>query len=182
MADTAHQLGHPGSGPPGSDADADSPVLEPVEPTTTPASADHAWQRCAEAPVAATYVIQTGFRKAMKQLRSSLEASGLIIVSEMDISARIRRSLGMELAPCTIVAVTCPVLLLEALVMDPSQLTIIPMHIVAIEKDHWTRIYVAHPAGFAFDMAGAFTPRLRELSRRIRQCLDHVAARIPAAW
>lgn len=182
MADTVSQLGHAGPAAAGSDVNAGSPVFGSGDPITKQANVADTRQRSADAPLAVVYVVQARFAKAVKQLRSSLEAAGLAIISETDISASTRTSLGMELAPCSVLSVTCPFLLLQALVMDPALLTLIPLHVVAIEKDHWTRIYVLNAAGLGSDVAGAFNPRVRELSRRIRQCLDHVAARIPGAW
>jgi uncharacterized protein (DUF302 family) len=182
MADTASQLEHTGPAAAGSDVNAGSPVFGSGDLITKQANLAVARQRSTDAPLACVYVVQTRFAKAVKQVRSSLKAAGLAIISETDISASIRASLGMELAPCSILSVTCPFLLLQAFVMEPALLTLIPVHVVAIEKDHLTRIYVLNPSGLGSDGAGALNPRLRELSRRIRQCLDHVAARIPGAW
>jgi uncharacterized protein (DUF302 family) len=133
-------------------------------------------------PLAVAYVIQARFGKAVKRLRSSLEAADLKIISETDLAESIRISLGMELAPSSLLSVTCPFLLLQVLVTDPTVLALLPLHIVAIEKDNWTRIYVLNPARLGSDVAGAFGAKLHELSIRIRECIDRVAARIPGGW
>ena len=182
MAETASQLGQTGSGATGVSATAGSPACGSGDPILKEANVADAHRGLAGPPLAVAYAIHERFGKAVQRLRSSLEAAGLAVISETDIAGTVRTSLGMELAPGSILSVSCPFLLLQALVMDPALLTLLPLHIVAIEKGHWTRIYVLNPARLRADVAGAFAPKLNELSIRIRECLDHVAARIPGVW
>lgn len=137
-------------------------------------------QWSADPPLAAVYLVQARLAKAMKALRASLEATGLIVVSEIDIAGRLRTTLGMEVSPSVLLSVTCPFLLLEGLVMEPAILTVVPLHVVVIEKEHGTRIYVLHSMRPGCEGGGAFTPKLHELPVRIRHCLDRIAARIPS--
>lgn len=180
MAEFTSQLVRSGSCPTENVGSSGSTPLESHKPITNPTNAADPSQRSTDSPLAAAYVIQTRFCKAIKMLRSSFEAAGLMVVSEVDTAASVRTTLGMDLSPSALLSVTCPFLLLEALVMEPALLTIVPLHIVVVEKEHWTRIYVPNTMRLGSDVSSAFIPKLQELSGRIRQCLDPIAARIPA--
>src|SRR5581483_9160929 len=99
----APQLGHDASGAAGSTDE--RPVRGSGATVTKHADEPDERRQSADVPAAVGYIIQARFAKAMKHVRSSLEAAGLGVVSETDVSARIRTSLGVELAPCSILSV-----------------------------------------------------------------------------
>lgn len=178
------QLVQTGSRPSESVDAAGGTPLGPGGPARNQTNTDDSLRRSGDPPAALAYVIRSPLRKAVKALRASFEADGLEVVSETDIADKVRTTLGTDLAPSKVFSVTSPFLLLEALVMQPDLLTILPLHILVVEKEHWTCVYVPNPMRLGSEAGGAFAPKLRELSVRIRQCLDRIAARIPStcAW
>lgn len=88
--------------------------------------------------------------------------------------------MGMELAPCRILSVTCPLLLLQAAVSDPASLLLFIFRIVAVENNQWTNIYVPNAVALAM-AADVRASKRNELSARIRACLRQVCTRMPAA-
>lgn len=174
MGEITSQLAQTGSGPAKNAGAAGSAPLGSGDPLNNQTNA-------ADSPVAVAYIIQSPFRKALKALRACLQTDGLEVVSETDIGDTVRATLGMDLARAKILSVTSPFLLLEAFVAETGLLTVLPMHVVVVEKEHWTRVYVPNPLRVGCETGAAFAPKLRELSVRIRRCLDRIAARIPSA-
>lgn len=168
------------AGPPGETEMAANAPLGSDARLSSQARAADSLVRSADSPVAVAYVIQSGFGKAVRTLRDSLKAGGLEVVSETDIADTVRTTLGMDLAPSKVLSVASPFLLLQAAVAEPALLTVLPFHVVAISKEQWTHVYVLNPMRLGSETGGAFGPKLHELSFRIRQCLDHIAARIPS--
>ncbi len=156
-----------------------SPVAEHPNATSPLAEESLVDRYSPEPPAAIIYLVQARCRKAVKQLRSLLISAGLTVISEVDATAALRSSFGVDLTPSQILFVTCPVLLLHAVVTGASLLTTLPVHIVVIEKGQWTRIYVMNPARIDAAIGGALTLKLHQLSSRILQCLDQLGARIP---
>lgn len=181
MGEITSQLAQIGSCPPENAKAAGGSPLGPDGPIGNQTNTADSLRRSADSPAALAYIIQSPLRKAVKALRASFEADGLEVVSETDIADKVRATLGTDLAPSRVFSVTSPFLLLEALVMQPALLTILPLHVLVIEKEHWTCVYVPNPMRLGCVAGGAFAPKLHELSVRIRQCLDRIAARIPSA-
>jgi hypothetical protein len=84
-------------------------------------------------PAIITYVYAETFEKSLKIIRSTLQEVQLCISWEYDISTKIKQKLGVGLAPCTILYVDCPFLLLEALAFDGRTAAIFPFHVLVSE-------------------------------------------------
>lgn len=181
MGEITSQLVRSDSGPTESAEAAGAVPLRSDDPLSNQTNVADPPRRSAGSPAAVAYIMQSPFRKAVKALRASLEADGLEVVSETDIANTVRATLGMDVARAKILSVTSPMVLLEAFVAEAELLTILPLHVVVIEKEPWTRIYVPNPMRVGCEMGSAFAPKLRELAIRIRRCLDRIAGRIPSA-
>lgn len=97
-------------------------------------------------PETATLMMQKPLNEALKLLRVALAGEGLEIAAELDISGRIRKTLRVNLPPCRVVCVDCPVALLEALAFDRSAAVLLPLHLVVAGQDDLTLIHLLNPA------------------------------------
>ena len=97
-------------------------------------------------PETATLIMQKPFDEALKLLRVALAGEGLEIAAELDISGRIRKSLRINIPPCRVLCVDCPVALLEALAFDRSAAVLLPLHLVVAGQDDLTLIHLLNPA------------------------------------
>ncbi len=93
----------------------------------------------AEGPTS-TYVIRRPHEEALKLLKRGLAEEGLRIPMEMDVSAMIRRELGLDWSPCRVLGVCCPLLMLEAVVMDAAAPAFLPLHLVVSGSDTETLV------------------------------------------
>lgn len=126
------------------------------------------------------YVVQAQVGTAVKRLRASLEASRLTVLCDLDVTESIRSALGVELAPCRILSVACPLLLLQAAVSDPARLAVFVVRMVVIEKNHRTQISLPNTALLAPAADDDSISKLNELSARICDCLRQVCTRMRA--
>lgn len=81
-------------------------------------------------PAVTAYLMVEPFAKALERVRESLQRADLSIVAELDVSERIKRQLCLGFAPCRILLVDSPYLLLEALALDRSAASFLPLHVV----------------------------------------------------
>ncbi|MCC6588194.1 MAG: hypothetical protein IT168_15995 [Bryobacterales bacterium] len=69
-------------------------------------------------PALSDYVLLEPYDRALQTLRASIEAVGLEIASEWDVSYDLRQDYGVVLAPCRILTVYNSLNLLQNMVMD----------------------------------------------------------------
>lgn len=67
-------------------------------------------------PPVLTFSIAEPHQVALRMVRRALAQQGLRAPAELDITARIRQEVGAGVAPCIVLYVDDPVLLLEAIV------------------------------------------------------------------
>ncbi len=94
----------------------------------------------------ATLITQKPFNEALKLLRASLAEEGLEIAAEFDMANRIKKALRIDLPPCRVLCVDCPLALLEALAFDRSAAVLLPLHLVIAAQDSLTLIHFLNPA------------------------------------
>ena len=97
-------------------------------------------------PETATLIMQKPFNEALKLLRVALAGEDLEIAAELDMSGRIRKSLRVNMPPCRVLCVDCPMALLEALAFDRSAAVLLPLHLVIAGQDDLTLIHLLNPA------------------------------------
>ncbi len=135
-------------------------------------------------PGVTAYAIARSFDVALSALREALNAAGLIVSGEMDVSGRIRRQLGLDFGPCRVLMVDSPYLLVEALALDRSAAVLLPLHVVvsARESERVTHVHWLSLAGMrqARLPAGAEAP-LTKLHNTLLRILDGLA-RKENAW
>lgn len=115
---------------------------------------------------------------ALKSIRRALAEGGLEVVVELDLARRVRKTLNMEIAPCRILYVDCPVSLLEAIALDRSAAVMLPLHLVVSAQVESTLVYLLNPATTLYNVlpvtAKAAVSRLQS---RVLESLSTVALR-----
>jgi uncharacterized protein (DUF302 family) len=119
--------------------------------------------------------IAARYETALKLIRSALFHEDLRISREFDIADIARGQRGVNLAPCRILCVDSPLLLLEAMALDPSAAVFLPLHIVISADGPKTQVYWFNPAGIQSKRlpVGAMLP-LRALQTRIVKAMERI--------
>lgn len=121
--------------------------------------------------------IAAPFEAALKLIRSALLHEDLRISKEFDVADIARFQPEMNLARCRILCVDSPLLLLEAIALDPSAAVFLPLHIVISADGRNTQVYWLNPAGIQSKRlpVGAMLP-LRALQARISVAMEGIPA------
>src|SRR5690242_19035745 len=90
--------------------------------------------------------ITVPYETALKLLRNALLKEDLRISTEYDLSDTAGGQRGVNLVPCRILCVDSPMLLLEAMALDPSAAVLLPLHIVISGDGPKTQVCWLNPA------------------------------------
>ncbi len=127
-----------------------------------------------------TFTIDEAQPAALRTVRRALAGQGLRVPAELDVGARIRRELGAGVAPCTVLYVDDPVVLLEAVVFHRGAAMLIPQPVVVTAAGAHTEVLLRGPESLAAEMPASVRDPLLNLHRRIARALSgcnvHVAA------
>ncbi len=106
-----------------------------------------------------TFSVGEPYQATIRMVRRALAEQGLRVPAELDIAARIKRELGANLAPCVVLYVDDPALLLESVVFHRGAALLLPQPVVVTASDRHTEVLVR-----SFDalMGGGPPPSLRE--------------------
>ncbi len=100
------------------------------------------------------------------------------MAAELDVTRRIKQELGAGLAPCVVLYVDDPALLLEAVVFHRGAGALIPAPVVVAGSDHHTEILVRSVEALT---AGGFPASVREpllnLHVRVLEAMESIAER-----
>jgi len=126
----------------------------------------------------AAYLVAEPFTRALHIVREALARTDLSIIAELDVSDRIRRQVSLGFAPCRILLVDSPYLLLEAVALDRSAAVLLPLHIVVSSRGPETLVHWLNAAAItgAALPAGAAGP-LEKLQEQVAHVLGAVAIR-----
>jgi len=125
-----------------------------------------------------TYSISKPFESALKSVRQVLAREDLRVPLELDVTARIRKELGLSLAPCRILFVDCPVLLVEAVTLEGSVAAILPLHVALAGYGPQTRVHLISPqVSFNVNLPPATSAAVGKLQAKIVRALEEIAAR-----
>jgi uncharacterized protein (DUF302 family) len=125
-----------------------------------------------------TYSIPEPVEGAMTLIRTALARAGLNVLGELDISGRIQRSHGIEMAPCRVLYVCSRLSNLEGGHACPAVGIWLPLHIVVSARGEQTEIHLltSLPPGSDHAASGLASPvnRLQsEISRAIEKIAMH---------
>lgn len=123
--------------------------------------------------------IAAPYETALKLVRDALLHEDLRISREYDVSDVAGGQRGMNLVRCRILCVDSPLLLPEAMALDPSAAVFLPLHIVVSADGRKTHVYWLNPASIQSKRlpVGAMLP-LRALQERIVQAMDRISTNV----
>jgi uncharacterized protein (DUF302 family) len=123
------------------------------------------------------FTLHQDLQKNTSQLRMAFLRSGLAIAMEWDVAADLRRQFGVELAACRVMAVYCPVMLLELQVVDPTAAATQPVRLALTERDGQTYMRLVF---FSSNRRSGFPPQAdspRSVEERVVHVLRTIGAR-----
>lgn len=129
-------------------------------------------------PSLVTFVLPHPQQTALRMVRRALAQQGLRVAAELDVTRRIKEELGAGLAPCVVLYVDEPALLLEAVVFHRGAAALIPAPVVIAGSGHQTEILIRSVEALT---AGGFPASVREpllnLHVRVLEALEGIAER-----
>jgi uncharacterized protein (DUF302 family) len=125
-----------------------------------------------------TFHIADAYAVGLRKVRKGLAREGLRVPLEFDVTSRIKQELGAGLAPCTVVYVDDPALMLEAVIFHRGAALMIPQPVVVAGHDRFTEVQVRSPesllaAGLPLSIQGP----ILALQGRIVRAIETVAER-----
>ena len=126
----------------------------------------------------ATLVIRQPLNEALRLIRRALTKEGLEVAADLDLAGRVRRSLRIDIPPCRVLYVDCPVALLEALTFDRSAAVLLPLHLVVAGQDGSTLIYFLNPAAALYSgLPVTARAAVSKLQSRVAQAVGDISIR-----
>ena len=129
-------------------------------------------------PSLVTFGVPDSHQTAIRMVRRALAQQGLRVPAELDITTRIKQELGAGLAPCVVLYVDDPALLLEAVVFHRGAALLIPQPVVVSGTHRHTEVLVRSVEAL---MEGGLPASVREpllrLHARIVQAMETIAER-----
>jgi uncharacterized protein (DUF302 family) len=123
-----------------------------------------------------TFRMHEPYPLALHMVRRALTQQGLHAPVELDIASRIKKELGAGVAPCTVLFVDDPALLLEAIVFDRGAALGTPQPVVVSGNDRGTEVLVRTPESL---VSGGFPVSaqdpLIQLHGRILRAMERIA-------
>jgi uncharacterized protein (DUF302 family) len=110
-------------------------------------------------------------------VRIALARHGLRAPVELDVASRIRQELGAGVAPCTVLYVDDPAVLLEAVVFDRGAALMIPQQLVVTGDNRHTVVFVRSRELPWCDIPESIRDPLHGLQVRITRAIESVADR-----
>jgi hypothetical protein len=125
-----------------------------------------------------TFSIREPYPVALRLVQRTLMQHGLRASVEMDVALRIKQELGAGVAPCTILFVDTPALLLEGIVFHRGAALGIPQPVVISGNALHTEVFVHGAKSHARrDFPATVDRPLLELQARIVGALETIAER-----
>ena len=124
------------------------------------------------------YTVREPFDTVVDALRAALKARGLRLAAEMDMSARIKRTLGIALPACNVLFVQPRDWRLSADSADGLRATCLPMHLVVAEKGGQTWVQVQDRVRGQSLPAASEEGAAAETQRHVIDAIETVAARV----
>lgn len=114
---------------------------------------------------------------ALRMVRIALKRQGLRVPAELDITARIRQELGAGVAPCIVLYVDDPAVLLEAVVFNRGAALLIPQPLVVTGDSRHAEVLVRSPELPAGAIPESVRDPLLGLQVRIARAIETIAER-----
>lgn len=115
------------------------------------------------------------YESALRLVRTALSRHGLRTAAELDITTRIRRELGASVAPCVVLYVDDPAVLLEVIVFNRGAALAIPQPLLVTGSGPRTEVFVRPPDSSTADIPESSRDPLISLRRRMMRAMESVA-------
>jgi uncharacterized protein (DUF302 family) len=126
-------------------------------------------------PPVLAYALTEPYEAAVRTVRSALKRQGLRTALELDVAARIRHEVGAGVAPCFVLYVDDPAVLLEALVFHKGAALLIPQAVVVTGDNRRSEVLVRSPESLNGAIPESVRDPLLDLLRRITRTVESVA-------
>ena len=123
------------------------------------------------------FSIQEPHQIALRLVRRALTQHGLLAPVELDVASRIKQELGAGVAPCTVLFVDEPELLLEGIVFNRGAALWIPQPVVISGNDRHTEVLVRSAKALAGGFPASVQDPLLQLQERIVRAMETIAER-----
>jgi uncharacterized protein (DUF302 family) len=127
-----------------------------------------------------TFGIRKPYQTAIRLVREALAENGILAAAELDVTSRIKQELGVGVAPCTVLFVDDPTLLLEGIVFHRGAALWIPQRVVISGNERHTEVFVRSANSNSL-VAGGFPVSLLgpivQLQERIVRTMESIAER-----
>lgn len=128
-------------------------------------------------PPLLSFRIDEPYDVALRMVRIALARQGLRAPAELDIAGRIRQELGAGVAPCIVLYVDDPAVLLEAVVFNRGAALLIPQPLVVTGDNRHTEVLVRGPELPAGDIPETVRDPLLGLQVRMTRAIESIAER-----
>lgn len=139
-----------------------------------------ATQDMSKGPPLLRFTIAEPYDVALRMVRIALGQHGLRAPTELDVTARIRQELGAAVAPCFVLYVDDPAVMLEAVVFHKGAALLIPQPLVITGDSRQTEALMRSPDSFAAETPESVREPLVEILRRMTQAMEAICEREPA--
>jgi uncharacterized protein (DUF302 family) len=126
-------------------------------------------------PPMTTYPISQPHEVAVRTVRAALKRCGLRIAFELDIASRIRNELGAGVAPCLVLYVDDPAVLLEAVVFHRGAALLIPQPVVITGDNRHSDVLVRSPESLSGAIPESIRDPTLDLLRRISRTTESIS-------
>jgi uncharacterized protein (DUF302 family) len=125
-----------------------------------------------------TFQVSEPYPTALRMVRRALAQQGLRVPAELDVSARIKQEVGAGVAPCTVLYIDDPVLLLEAIIFQRGAGLLIPQPLVVAGGHGQTEVLLRSAASVTEEgLSASVRDALLGLHSRIVRALETIAER-----
>lgn len=98
-----------------------------------------------QGPPLLSFTVDEPYDVALRMVRIALARQGLRAPAELDITARIRQELGAGVAPCIVLYVDDPAVMLEAVVFNRGAALLIPQPLVVTGDNRQSEVLLRSP-------------------------------------
>jgi len=125
-----------------------------------------------------TFQVLEPYPTGLRMVRRALAQQGLRVPAELDVSARIKQEVGAGVAPCTVLYIDDPVLLLEAIIFHRGAGLLIPQPLVVAGRHRQTEVLVRSTTSLTEGgLRAAVQDALSGLHSRIIQAMETIGER-----
>jgi uncharacterized protein (DUF302 family) len=123
-------------------------------------------------------VLDVPFDTALKHVRDALAAEGFGVLCDIDVAATLRRTLGVEMPPYTILGACNPPLAREALLAEPDIGLLLPCNLIvyATGLPNGTVVAAMDPESALALTGNAIRPIAAHVAAKLRRVIENVSA------